>query len=82
MFSSGFFVIHDSAGSGHNDESELTGRKEIVGPLFDIVDGHVESRGDNSAFVESSGQVNDDFTASVIVDDFEFSDVTVFHHDG
>ena len=42
-------------------ERYLTGWEKIRGPLFDLVDGNVESRGDDAALVQSTSQVDDDF---------------------
>ena len=107
MFPSGFFVVHDAAGSGHHDVTgrkkpghgegegegfsvsgdndnlpELPGGKEVVGPLLDVPDADVEPGRDDAALVQSSGQVDDDLAAAVIVHDLKFSDVAVLHHDG
>ncbi len=61
---------------------ELSGRQEVVGPLLDVLNPDVEPGRDDAALVESSGQVDDDFTAAVIVDDLELADVAVLHHHG
>ena len=37
---------------------------------------------DDSALVETSGEIDNDFATSVIVDDLELADVAVLHHDG
>ena len=42
MFSSGFFVVHNPAGSGHHNVSKLSGWKQVVGPLFNVWDANVE----------------------------------------
>ena len=76
--------------SGHEtglDESkvfklpELTRWKEIVSPFFDVGDSNVEPGRDDAALVETSGQVDDDLAASVVVDNLELADVAVLHHD-
>lgn len=61
---------------------ELPRRQQVVGPLFDISDADIESWRDNSAFVEPPSEVDDNLAASVIVNDFELPNVTVFHHNG
>ena len=75
-----FFVVHDTVGSGNNQETELSGGKDVVAPLFVIVELKVESGGDDTAFIDSAQEFNDDLAASVVIDDFEFTDVTVLLH--
>jgi len=41
MSISGLFVGQDTVGGGKYDISELSGREDIVGPLFEVVDGDV-----------------------------------------
>lgn len=60
---------------------ELTRWKECVGPLLDVKDWDVESWRDDTGLVESSSKVHDDLSSAVVIDDFEFSDVAVLHHD-
>merc|ERR1719470_417508 len=62
--------------------SELSGGQEVVGPLLDVPDSNVEPWGDDSALVESSSQVDNDFARSVIIHNLELPDVAVLHHDG
>ena len=54
--------------------------KQIRRPLFNLVDGDIESWRNDSALVQASRQINDDLAGSVIVDAFELSNVTVLHH--
>ena len=75
-----FFVVHDTVGSGNNQETELSGGKDVVAPLFVIVELKVESGGDDTAFIDSAQKFNDDLATSVIIDDFEFTNVTVLLH--
>merc|ERR1711982_232176 len=80
VFSPRFLVIHDTRRRRHHDETELTGWEEIGGPLLDLVDGNVESRGNDAALIQATSKIDDDFAGSVVVDAFEFSDVSVLHH--
>lgn len=41
MLAPGLLVVHDTSGGGENDETELTGRKELGNPLLDIAEAHV-----------------------------------------
>ena len=53
----------------------------LVGPFFEVSQLNVVSGRDDSAFVDTADQFNDDLLASVIIDDFELSDVVVLLHD-
>lgn len=44
--------------------------------------GYIESGRDDAAFVQPAGQIYDDLAWSVVVYDFKFANVTVFHHYG
>ena len=80
MFSSGLFMVHDAAGCGHDDVPELTRGQQVVGPLLDVGDSNVKPGRDDATLVESAGEIDDDFAATVVVDDFELADVAVLHH--
>lgn len=60
---------------------ELTGRQQIVGPLFNVVDRHIETGRNDSAFVQATGQIDDNLAGSMIVDDLELANVSMLHHD-
>ena len=55
--------------------AELPGREEVGDPLVDLPDGDVEAGGDDTALVDTAGQVDDDLVATVVVDDLELTDV-------
>ena len=76
MLSLGFFVVHDTVGGGENNETELSGGEEIVDEFLEVLKFEVVSGGDNSAFIESSVEFNNDLATSSVIDDFEFIDVT------
>ncbi len=61
---------------------KLSGWEEIGAPLLHVPDADVESGRDDAALVEPASQVDDNFAASVVVDDLELADVAVLHHDG
>jgi len=77
---SGLLVIHDTLVGGEDDVSELSGRKDGVNEFLEILKFEVESWGDNTTFVESSVKINNDLSVSGIIDDLEFTDVTVTLH--
>lgn len=80
MFSSGFFVIHDTAGGGQDNIAELTRGQQVVGPLFNVIDGHIETGRDDAALVQATGEVDNNLAGTVIIDNFEFTNVAMFHH--
>ena len=65
-----------------SNSPELSGGKEVVGPLLVVPDAEIESGGDDSDLVDSASQVDDDLATPVIVDNLELADVSVLHHDG
>ena len=77
---SGLIVIHDTLVGGEDDVSELSGWENGVNELLEILKLEVESWGDNTALVESSVKINNDLSASGIIDDLEFTDVSVGLH--
>lgn len=60
---------------------ELTGWQQCVCPFLDVEDGHIEAGADDTSFVESSGEIDNDLSGAVIINNFELSDVAVLHHD-
>ena len=64
----------------HNDIIELT-RRQHVGTLFNVFDSNIKSGRNHTNFVKSASQIDDNFASTVIVDDFEFTNVTMLHHD-
>ena len=60
MLSLGFFVVHDTVGSGENDISELSGWEDVVDELLEVLDLEVVSGRDDTALVQSAVQLNDD----------------------
>ena len=76
LFASGLLVGHDTVRGGKEQMAELTAGEKIYDPLLDLVKGDIEARGDDTALVQTSRQFDDDLIGSVIVDDFEFTNVT------
>ena len=59
---------------------ELTRRQKVVGPLLNVADTDIKSGGDDTDFVQTTGQIDNNFAATVIVDFLEFADISVLHH--
>lgn len=60
----------------------MTGWKQIVCPLFNVIDWDIETGRDDAAFVETAGQIDHDLSGTMVVDDLELADVAMFHHHG
>lgn len=68
-------MIKDTRRSGKDDDTETTSGEKQVDPRLDLVVLDVETGGDDTGLVETTVQLDDDFTGTVVVDDFEFTDV-------
>lgn len=75
MLSSGLFVVHDTSRGGQDNLTERTGGQQQGDPVLDSVQGDVESGRDDTSLVQSTVELDDDLAASVVIDDFEFTDV-------
>ena len=67
MLPPGLLVIHDAAGGGEHHVAELSGGQQVVGPLLDLSNGHVKSGGDHSALVQTTSQIDNDLSRSVVI---------------
>ena len=77
----GLLVVHNALVGGQDDGTELSGGKNGVSEVLELVEREVEARGDDTALVEATVQVHDDFASAGIIDDLEISDVAVLLHD-
>jgi hypothetical protein len=59
VFPSSLLVVHDSSGCCQDDVSERTGRQQDVDPVLNLRELYVEARGDDTAFVDSSVELDD-----------------------
>ena len=59
----------------------MTGRHKVGGPLVDLIEGDTVSWGDDTTFIDSSNEFDDNFLASMVINDFKLSNVVVFLHD-
>lgn len=81
VLAAGLLVVHDAVRGGEDELTELARRQQIGSELLDLVQGDVESGGDDSALVQATQQVDDDLAASVVIDDLEVTNVAVLLHD-
>lgn len=75
MLSLGLLVIHDTVGSCQDDLTELSGGKNVLDELLEVLELEVVSGRDNAALVKSTVQLYHNFACTLVVDDFEFTDV-------
>ena len=81
MVLSGLNVVHDTLVGGKDNITELSGWQDLVNELLEILELEVESWGDDTALVQSTVELNDDFAGSSIIDDLELIDVAMLLHD-
>jgi hypothetical protein len=60
--------------------SELSGWEDTIGPFFKVIKGQIITRTDNSTFIDSTYEFNNNFFRSMIINDLEFSNVSVDLH--
>ena len=63
-------------GTYEDDNSETSSGEEQVDPRLDLRVLDVETGGDDTGLVEAAVELDDDFVGAMIVNDFEFTDVT------
>lgn len=64
----------------HRNLPELTGWEQSVSPFLDVEDWNIEAGTDDTGLVKSAGEIDDDLSCTMIVNNFEFTDVAVLHH--
>lgn len=75
-----FFVVHNTCRSGHDNVTKLSCWQQVVGPVVNVVDLDVESWLNDTTLVQSTVQLDDNLTGSVVIDKFKFTNVTVLLH--
>lgn len=66
---------HKREDTYEDDIPETTGREEQVDPGLDLGHLDVKTRRDHARLVQSTIQLNDDFSGAVVINYFEFTDV-------
>merc|ERR1719473_1490607 len=74
-------MIHDTVGCGEHDVTEETRGEKVLHPLFHIGESNIETRGDDTALVDTANELHHNLARALVIDDFEFSDVAVLKHD-
>ena len=80
MVDSGLNVVHNTLVGGQDDVTELSGWKDLVNKLLEVLELKVEPWGDDTTLVESSVQINDNLAISRIINDLKSVDVSVLLH--
>ena len=73
-------VGEDALGGWEDEMSKLPGGEDVAGPLLEFGEDDVVSGWDDSTFVDPSNKFDNDFLASVVIDNLELSDIVVFLH--
>ena len=81
VLAASFFVVHDTVRGGQDQETELTSGQQVTNPLFHFTKLDVETGRDDTTLVQATVQLNDNLTSAVVINDFEFTNVTVLLHD-
>lgn len=76
VLATSFFVIHDTSRGGQDEVTELTRRQQVLGPLFEVSNLDVEARRDDTTLVQTTSELDDNLTGTVVIDFFEFTNVT------
>jgi len=75
-------VIHDAVRGGQNQETKLTRRQQLPGPVLNASECDVETGADHSALVDAPDQIHHQLSATVIVNEFELANVAMLLHHG
>jgi hypothetical protein len=75
------FMIEDATGSRQDDVPELARREQLRLPLFEITKCDVKARADGHALVQPTHEIQDDLAAAMVIDHFEFADISARLHD-
>ena len=75
MLPPSLLVVHDTGGGGQDDETELTRRKELGGPLLEVTELDGVTGVDDTSLVETAVQLDDDLAGTVVIDLLELANV-------
>jgi hypothetical protein len=76
VLSTSLFVIHDTSRGSQDKVTELTGRQQVGGPLFELTKLDVETGRDNTTLVKTTVELDNDLTGTMIIDLLELTNVT------
>lgn len=75
MLATSLFVVHDTSRGGQDKETELTRRQQVGGPLLELAELNVEAGRDDTALVQATVQLDDNFARTMVINFLEFANV-------
>jgi len=81
VLATSFLMVHDTSRGGQDNITELTGGKQVGGPLLQIGKLDVETGRDNTALVDTTKELDNDLAGTVIINFLELANITVLLHD-
>lgn len=75
VLAAGLLVVHDTSGGGQDDETELTGREELLNPLLHVLELDVVAGRNDTGLVETAVELDDDLAVAVVVNLLELANV-------
>ena len=81
VLTTSFFVVHDTVGGGQDEETELTRGQQVTNPLFHSVELDIETGRNDTTLVQTTVELDNNLSSAMVIDDFEFINVTVLLHD-
>jgi len=80
VLSPSLLVVHDTGRGGQDNETELTGREKLDNPLLEVAEFDIVSRRDTSSFVDTSLELDNYLSGTVVVNLLELANVFVLLH--
>ena len=81
MVLSGLNVIHNTFVGGEDNITELTGWEDLIDELLEVFELEIETRRDDTAFIEATVKFNNNFAGTSIINNFEFINISMLLHD-
>jgi hypothetical protein len=76
LLASGLFMCHNSVGGRKDNVPELPGWQQVDDPFLNFSILHIETRTNDTALVEAASQLNDNLVRTVVIDNFEFPNIS------
>ncbi|KAI3476406.1 hypothetical protein L1887_62058 [Cichorium endivia] len=80
VLATGLLVVHDTGRGGEHDVAERTGGQELLHPVLDLAELHVEAGRDHTALVDAAVELDHDLARAVVIDLLELADVAWILH--
>ena len=69
-------MIHNSSTGGKDNKTNTPGRQELIDPVLKLWETNIETRGDDTTFVQSTVELDNNLSRPVVIDLLEFANVT------